>query len=292
MPSSQDATLTPERIGEIVDALNHGRTTRTLKAGRPRLRVVLEALGGGTVAQEVARQRTAAEVVRGVMGNLGLPPDMDPTAAKIALLDSITPDEERAVIDALPALEPHFPDAVRSARLRHDPAFAAAERAAVTRRRTGDPTRPELTRERVSELLAVIPLIHEREPSIGAHLFRPTLPDENGKSAHKIFGRRLARVIEEIAGDAHAFGRDLFWLHFISFRVGGNDSIDAHLFRASEHSGTDVWRPLPRKRRQFISEEVSGTVALLERVGREEEAAVKELADDVRDVIMAYRTIG
>jgi hypothetical protein len=50
----------------------------------------------------------------------------------------------------------------------------------------GDPGRPELTPERIRELLRLLLQIYEREPAIGKFLFRPALPDESGKSARRL----------------------------------------------------------------------------------------------------------
>jgi hypothetical protein len=162
----------------------------------------------------------------------------------------------------------------------------------VANRREGDPGRPELTPERIRELLELVPLVYEREPAIGKFLFRPALPDECGKSARRLLGRRLASVVAELAGDVHAFARDLFWLHLIAFRLRGGGSIDAHLLRAEAFSAPDEWRPLRPKRRELLAGEVAGVARLLKRVGRGEEAAVRAAAEEVLDLFFRYRQIG
>lgn len=285
--------LTCAGINEIAEALRSGGArARKAKAAHARLRLVLDVLTRGTIDEEIARKRMAAEIVRQVVGKLGLPSDQNPTVAELARLETLQPSEAIAVLESLDVVEPHFPDLVRSVRLRHDRGFAALQVAAAGDQRGGDPTRPELTRERIAELLELVPRIHAREPAIGEHLFRPSLPDENGKSARRLLGTRLAAVVEELAGDVHAFARDLFWLHFIAFRVRGDESIDGALFRAIEHSAPGTWKPLPRRRRTMIAGEIAGTASLLKRVGRREEAAVREAAEEVRAMVMRYRSIG
>lgn len=159
-------------------------------------------------------------------------------------------------------------------------------------RRTGDAGRPELTPERIRELLDLLPRVYEREPAIGKFLFRPALPDECGKSARRLLGRRLASVVAEVAGDVHAFTRDLFWLHFIAFRVRGGSSIAASLLQAEALSSPEDWRPLRPKRRELLAGEVAGVARLLERVSRREEAVVRDAADEVREMVFRYRRIG
>src|SRR3712207_7440457 len=59
---------------------------------------------------------------------------------------------------------------------------------------------------------------------------------------------RSASAVAELAGDVHAFTRDLFWLHLIAFRLRGGGSIDGHLLRAGAFSAPDDWKPLRPKR--------------------------------------------
>jgi len=160
----------------------------------------------------------------------------------------------------------------------------------VPDRRTGDQGRPELTTARVRELLTAVPLIHARDADIGTFVFRPESPDDSGRSARKLLGKNLSAVVEEIAGDPHAFARDLFWLHTIAFRLRDGGTIDAHLARAEAFADLDL-KPLRKPRRELIAGEVAGVVPLLQRVSRAEEDAVRPLVDEVLAMFFRFRRI-
>ncbi len=165
-----------------------------------------------------------------------------------------------------------------------------SERELLDQRR-GDPGRPELTPERICELLRLVPQIYERDRAIGKFLFRPALPDESGKSARRLLGKQLASVVAEMAGDVHAFVRDVFWLQLIALNLRGGESIDERLRIANAFSDADVWGPLRPKRREQIAEQVTGVAALLKRVGRQEEAAVRAAIDEVLGLYFRYRQV-
>ena len=158
-------------------------------------------------------------------------------------------------------------------------------------RRQGDPGRPELTTERVRELLRVVPLIHARDPEIGRFVFQPDSPDDTGKSAAKLLGRTLAAIVQEITGDAHAFARDLFWLHAIAFRLRDGGTIDEHLERAAAFSSSEDWKPLRKTRREGLAGAAEGVTHLLERVSRTEEEAVRVVVDEALAMFFRYRKI-
>jgi hypothetical protein len=161
----------------------------------------------------------------------------------------------------------------------------------VADRRKGDPGRPSLTTERVRELLRAVPIIHERDPEIGRFIFQPDSPDDSGKSAAKLLGKKLATVVDEVTGDAHAFARDLFWLHTIAFRLRDGGTIDEHLARADAFSISDDWKPIRKKQREGLAGAVSGVASLLERVSRAEEQAVRVVVDDALAMFFRYRKI-
>lgn len=285
--------ITPARIRAILRAAAAGGA-READPAYARLRALLDLLARGTLAEAVARKRAAVERARRVFGSLPVPPPPDFGQAELAFLEGVRPDEARAVLASLDILEPHFGESVHFVRVRHSRGCAARApaRADEDDERVRDPSRPELTPERVRELLDLLPRIHEREPGIGRFLFRPALPGEDGKSARRLLGRRPAAVVAELAGDVHAFARDVFWLHLIAFRVRGGDSIDAHLPRARALSDPEAWRPLRAKRRELLAGEVAGVVKLLGRVGPREEAAVRAVADEAREMFFRYRRIG
>jgi hypothetical protein len=158
-------------------------------------------------------------------------------------------------------------------------------------RRKGDPGRPELTTERVRELLAAVPLIHARDPKIGRFVFRPDSPADSGKTARKLFGKELAAIVDEVTGDASAFARDLFWLHAIAFRLRNGDTIDAHLERADALSAAGDWQPLRKDKREGLAREVSDVARLLERISRAEERAVRVVVGDALAMFFRYRQI-
>ena len=157
--------------------------------------------------------------------------------------------------------------------------------------RSGDSSRPELTTERVRELLAAVPRIHERDAAIGRFVFQPESPDDSGKSTSKIFGKSLAAVVEDVTGDAHAFARDLFWLHTIAFRLRDGATLDEHLQRAEAFSSAGDWKPLIKEKRGALAGAAGSVVSLIERVSRGEEAAVRPVADEAIAMFFRYRQI-
>lgn len=161
----------------------------------------------------------------------------------------------------------------------------------VDESRTGDPSRPELTTARVRELLQAVPRIHERDAAIGGFVFQPESPDDSGRSAARIFGKRLAAIVEEITGDAHAFARDLFWLHAIAFRLRDGATLDEHLQRAEAFSSADDWKPLIKEKRGALAGAAGSVVSLIHRVSRSEEEAVRVVVDDALAMFFRYRQI-
>ena len=157
--------------------------------------------------------------------------------------------------------------------------------------RRGDPSRPELTTERVRELVAAVARIHERDAAIGGFVFQPESPDDSGRSVSKIFGKSLAAVVEDVTGDAHAFARDLFWLHTIAFRLRDGATLDEHLQRAEAFSNAGDWKPLIKEKRGALAGAAGSVVGLIERVSRSEEAAVRPVADEALATFFRYRQI-
>ena len=157
--------------------------------------------------------------------------------------------------------------------------------------RKGDPSRPELTTARVRELLQAVPRIHERDAAIGQFVFRPESPDDAGRSAAQLLGKDLAAVVEEVSGDAHAFARDLFWLHAIAFRLRDGATLDEHLQRAEAFSSAEDWKPLIEQKRGALAGAAGSVVSLIHRVSHSEEAAVLPLAEEAIAMFFRYRQI-
>ncbi|HEU0076200.1 MAG TPA: hypothetical protein VFQ76_01050 [Longimicrobiaceae bacterium] len=282
--------LTAERIRHVVEAHRaRGKRGAEVAPEYARLRTLLRVLAGGTLENEVHSRRMALEVMRPLLARIG-DAAAEPLAAELALLEGIRPGEVAATLASLDVLEPHFPRLVPAVRAEHLPA-ASPQAPSTADPRPGDPSRPELTPERIRELLDRIPRICERAPELGRFLFRPALPGESGRTAVRLLGRDVAKVVREVAGDVHAFARDVFWLHLITFHVWSKGSIDASLLQARAFSAPDAWKPLRRGKREGIADEVSGLAAVLARVGRAEEAAVEEVAEEARSLFIRLRII-
>lgn len=264
-------------------------------ADSSRLRWLLEILERGTIEEVIGvEQRGLAEInskgldpvaTSGIRGSMEL---------QIAHLRSIPQREIDAVMSCLDEIATIHAGSVRTIRLRHE----LAERERLVHEagslRTGDPSRPQLTEERVHWVLGVLSQLIPG-PKKFAIVLRDSPYMSHNRTAAQLFPVSVMKKITAQGEDPDAFARDLFWIRLIAVNVGRADSIDTSIAELMTKQGADAWlnpAEAPAKARQR-AEKFAAMMSLpletLCRIGRDEEAVIRSLLDVINDVLRRAR---
>lgn len=266
-------------------------------ADHARLVWVLQVLERGSVEDAIAgRQRRWSQ-----LETSGVDPEqlgeMRASSEIFAAQLRSTPQQEiDAVMACLDEIASLYPAAVHTIRLKHQPAERETALHAVTALRTGDPSRPELTAERIRRLLDVVSAIVP-----GPRKLTLALADGpymlHGKSAAELFPVTTLKKIDAHGEDREVFTRDFVWMRLIAANLRAGETIDNRILGLIPRQDPAAWviPAHPPARRRAWSERFAATMSrpleLLCLVGRDEEAAVGSLLDEIEERMRAAKNV-
>jgi len=220
----------------------------------------------------------------------------DNQAIHEARLRAIPQYEVDAVLACLDEIATVYPGQAQTVRARHNPAVREGLQQAAIASRTGDPSRPQLTEDRIRRVLDVLSAIVPGPQMLVRPLHEGTFA-LYGKTAGQMFPKTTVKKIRELGEEPDTFARDFGWLMLISSNLGQGDSITDRIRDALPKQSAEAWLMAPqapaeaRARAERFAAMMSGPLALLCRVGHEEEAAVKALLDEIQQRVRSARQI-
>jgi len=220
----------------------------------------------------------------------------DNQAIHEARLRAIPQYEVDAVLACLDEIATVYPGQAQSVRARHNPAVRDALQQAAMALRTGDPSRPQLTEDRIRRVLQVLSAIVPGPQMLIRSLHEGTFA-LYGKTAAQLFPKTTVKKIRELGEEPDTFARDFGWVMLISSNVGAGDSITDRIRDLLPKQNAEAWLMAPlapaeaRARAERFAAMMSGPLALLCRVGYEEEAAIKSLLVEIQERIRSARQI-
>jgi hypothetical protein len=213
-----------------------------------------------------------------------------------ARLRAIPQSEIDAVLACLDEIATVYPGQAQSVRARHNPAVRdGLEQAAITLR-TGDPSRPQLTEDRIRRVLDVLSAIVPGPKMLVRSLHDGTFA-LYGKTAAQLFPKTTVKKIRELGEDPDVFARVFGWLMLIAGNIGRGDSIVDRIRDVLPKQDPEAWMSAAhtpaaaRARAERFAAMMSGPLELLCRVGYEEEAAVKSLLGEIQARLRSARQI-
>ena len=209
-------------------------------------------------------------------------------------LRAIPQGEIDAVMACLDEIETVYPTQAIAVRARHDTAERAKGLEAVKSMRVEDPSRPQLTAQRIRRVLDVLEAVVPGPKIVVRTLHEPGFVLQ-AQTAAKMFPATTVKKIRAQGEAPEDFARDYAWLRIISDHISRGETIDDRLREMIPYQSADAWRiaahapGLGQARAERFAAGARGPIELLSRVGRDEEAAVKSLIEDVQSRLRAVR---
>jgi hypothetical protein len=173
-----------------------------------------------------------------------------------------------------------------------------AERAkrleAAKSHRQEDPSRPQLTAERVRRVLDVLEAVVPGPMMVVRTLNEPGFVLQS-QTAKKMFPATTLKKIAAQGEDPDVFARDYAWMRIISDNIGRGDTIDERIREMIPYQKAESWLiaahspAFGKKRAEKFATAMKGPFELLSRVGRDEEGAVLSVIDEIQARLRAVR---
>jgi hypothetical protein len=266
-------------------------------ADSTRLQFLLGVLAHGSIDDAVAAfERRARRIDTARINPEFVGMMRDNQAIHEARLRAIPQFEVDAVLTCLDEIATVYPGQAQTVRARHNPAIRDELQQAAIALRTGDPSRPQLTENRIRRVLDVLSAIVPGPQMLVRPLHEGTFA-LYGKTAAQMFPKTTVKKIRDLGEEPDTFARDFGWLMLISSNIGQGDSITDRIRDVLPKQSADAWLMAPlapaeaRERAERFAAMMSGPLALLCRVGHEEEAVVKSLLDEIQHRVRSARQI-
>jgi hypothetical protein len=262
------------RLQFLLDVLMHGSVEDALKARKLR-----------TARFDTSRIDPS---VAGMMRNN--------EAIHEARLRAIPQYEVDAVLACLDEIATVYPGPAQSVRARHNPQVREGLQQAAIALRTGDPSRRQLTEDRIRRVLDIVSAIVP-----GPKLLVRSLHDATnalyGKTAAQLYPKTTIKRIRELGEEPDAFAQDFAWLMLIVSNIGRGDSIIDRIRDMLPKQDAEAWMIAAyapaeaRARAERFAAMASGPIERLCRVGYDEEAAVKSMLGEIQERVRSARQI-
>ena len=291
-------------VGETLIDMMSGQFDATMGQGggrfmadSTRLQFLLNVLAHGTVDDAIAARRQRAARIDTSRINPAfasmMQANLDLAEAQLRAIPQYEVDAVLACLDEIASV---YPGPAQSVRARHNPAVREGLQQAATVLRSPDPSRPQLTDDRIHRVLDIISAVVPGPMMLVRVLHEGGLA-LHGKTAAQVFPKSTVKKIRDLGEDPDAFARDYAWLKLIADNIGRGDSITDRIRDLLPKQDAEAWMNAAhapakaRVRAQRFATMMSGPLELLSRVGQEEEAAVSSLLSEIQQRLRSARQI-